>query len=188
MVLEVKLEKLVNDRSSNHLKASDFRKLSLPIKEELYITDDRIRLLQAQEESEKTFIQYQIDLLNKALETLEDSYNQGEIHNLVYKKVKRKYQQEVAELMPHLNVFSSSDFHQETQTEKLELRDVDILTVHDSIELLAKDPKSAEKIPELRQIQAVFDKAVKKIASRSKRNPIRTTRKRKAEKSSEDHP
>ncbi len=183
MVLEVKLEKLVNDRSSNLLKASDFRKLSLPIKEELYIIEDRIRLLQAQEESERVFIQYQIDLLNNALETLEASYNQGEIHSLAYRKVRRKYQQEVTELLSYLNVISSPDVSQEASTEKSDLTDVDILTAHDTIELLTKDPKATEKIPELRQIHSLLNKAVKKIASRSKRNSHRRTRANKAKNS-----
>jgi cell volume regulation protein A len=182
LALEVKLEKLVNDRSSNHLKASDFRKLSLPIKEELYIVEDRIRLLQTKVESEKSFIQYQIELLEKTLETLEDSYNQGEIHYLAYKKVKHKYEQEIGELMPHLNGISSSEVFQEAEINKLDLAEVDVLTAHDTIELLAKDPKIVKKIPELNQIQALLKKAVKKVTPRSSRNSNKTTRNNKITK------
>ncbi|MFW9905536.1 MAG: cation:proton antiporter, partial [Candidatus Thorarchaeota archaeon] len=182
LALEVKLEKLVNDRSSNHIKASDFRKLSLPIKEELYIVEDRIRLLQTKVKSEKLFIQYQIELLEKTLETLEDSYDQGEIQYLAYNKVKRKYEQEIAELMPHLNGVSSSEVHQEVQANKLELAEVDVITAYDTLESLAKDPKIAKKIPELNQIQTLLKKAVKKITPRSKGNSNRTTRNNKATK------
>ncbi|MFW9993861.1 MAG: cation:proton antiporter [Candidatus Odinarchaeota archaeon] len=163
LVLETELEKLLSDRSEKKINAINFRKLSLPLKEELYLVEERLQTLIAQESAQKEFLEYQLELYRMSLEVLEENRITGEISGLALDKMESKLKKEIANIEAGLAKLSDIMKMEETppSAEKIEL-----MIAEDTIKTLSKDPKLSQKHPELVQVQKVLRKVVNQLSYR----------------------
>lgn len=163
LAVEVELDKLVYDRSKERIRPADFRTLSFPLRDELYLIDERMRTLLAEEHAEKEFLEYQAELIGEALSSLEKAYEQDEIAEAAFKKIQSKYAEDLEELNFKLRVLAPIESTTETLIGFEETKDLDLMLAQDTVDSLSQNPNIAKKAPEIIQIQKMIKKVVKKL-------------------------
>lgn len=163
LAIEAELEKLVKDRTEKTIRSSDFRRLSYPLKEELYLLEERYQRLLAQEESRGEYIEYQITLIQETLNVLLEAYEKGEISEAAYKRTKNRYIEELIDLNRKKRQLISLTEEHGTEKAPEEVKDVELLLVTDTVDALSKDPQIISKMPELHQIQKLWKQAYGRI-------------------------
>ncbi|MFX1286784.1 MAG: cation:proton antiporter, partial [Promethearchaeota archaeon] len=163
LAIEAELEKLIKDRTEKIIRSSDFRRLSFPLKEELYLLEERYQTLLAQEESRGEYIEYQIILIQETLNVLLDAYEKGEISEAAYRRTKNRYIEEFNDLNRKKRQLVSLTEEHEREKVTGEVKDVELLLVADTVDALSKDPQIISKIPELHQIQKLWKQAYGRI-------------------------
>ncbi len=163
LAIEAELEKLVKDRTEKMIRSSDFRRLSYPLKEELFLLEERYQTLLAQEESRGEYIEYQISLVEETLNILLNAREKGEISEAAYKRTKNRYTEELIDLnlKKRQLVLLADEPEKKKVTE--EVKDVELLLVTDTVDALTKDPQIISKMPELQQIQKLWKQAYHRI-------------------------
>ncbi|MFX1513409.1 MAG: hypothetical protein ACFFCQ_12550, partial [Promethearchaeota archaeon] len=158
--LQSELDKLISDRSNKQITASNFIKLSYPLKDELYLLEERLTTISAQEAAKRIFIEYQLQLSETALEALAQAHDGGEITAFAYSKLKNEYTHHLEELKIRLNSIeepSKIDTSQYIATAE----EIDIILLQEAVDTLSKKSKM-KRVPELLQAQKLLNKIVKK--------------------------
>ncbi|MFX1517858.1 MAG: cation:proton antiporter [Promethearchaeota archaeon] len=163
IAIEAELEKLVKDRTEKIIRSSDFRRLSYPLKEELYLLEERYQTLLAQEESRGEYLEYQIILIQETLNVLLNAYEKGEISEVAYKRTQNRYLEELNDLNLKKRQLAPLAEGPETKKVTEEVKDVELLLVTDTVEALSKDPQIMSNMPELHQIQKLWKQAYGRI-------------------------
>jgi NhaP-type Na+/H+ or K+/H+ antiporter len=163
LAIEVELDKLVYDRSKERIKPADFRTLSFPLRDELYLIDERMRTLIAEEHAEKEFLEYRMELISEALSSLEKAFEQDEIAEVAFKKIQSKYVEDLEELNFKLQTLAPIESASETLMSLEETKDLDLILAQDTVDSLSQNPNIAKKAPEILQIQKMIKRVAKKL-------------------------
>ena len=121
IVINTSLNILVDELEEKKISIQNFQRLSIPLKEELYILQVRLILLRAEREREQSYLELSIKLNDQSRQALLDAHESGRIKDLAYHKTLDQLDHEKSELEAHytkiLSIEGTSRLIEET-TEK----------------------------------------------------------------------
>ena len=174
LVIETELTKLIDDRAQNKVQGSVFRRLSIPLKEELYLIEERYQTLIAQEKVQKEFLEYQLYLLEDAIKALNSAYEDNKISHLAFSRVNRKYQDQLLDVRKRYEEvmkISTSVPKPESPITVVKAKEVDLLLIQESVDKISKDQKLLKRFPELSQVHNLLKRVKGRLETREKYEP-----------------
>ncbi|MFW9928162.1 MAG: cation:proton antiporter [Candidatus Thorarchaeota archaeon] len=172
-ILRIELQKLLSDRDLGKITPNQFLTLSIPIKEELYLTEEKISSLIAKERAQKEFLSYQIELTSSVIENLTLSYNNGELSTDLFENTLKTYEDRLLDLKVQLGKIEDKIPKPTPLPPKNENEvsaEVDLLLASESVKHLSKLPEIMKKIPELNQVQKILASSIKSLKVNIKTN------------------
>jgi CPA1 family monovalent cation:H+ antiporter len=178
IVLRNSLDFLLNKLQDKSITFDDFSRLSIPVKEELYILEEHLLRIQAERKKNITFIITALETINKGREALDLAYQSGEITNdLAYEKALTKLNNQKRELTLLQEKMTDKKVRSKTRITPNKIdEEIDSHLAEAAIGIL-KDPKISKRFGvELMNFLNSFPKpfkASKNIANQSKPKDIK---------------
>ena len=143
IVINTSLNILVDELEEKKISIQNFQRLSIPLKEELYILQERLILLRAEREREQSYLELSIKLNDQSRQALLDAHESGRIKDLAYHKTLDQLDHEKSELEAHytkiLSIEGTSRLIEETTEKEEIIEETDKSLIEAAINLL-QDP------------------------------------------------